>query len=167
MTDAVTIRRLTGTGDLDAVVSLYDRAADYVQLEQGAVASRDLAAEFFADAPPGGDPAENEKLGLFRGNELVGIADLAFGWPEARDAYLGTMILAAGARGLGFGTLFLREVERLARARHAPRLLLAVLEENPRGRAFWQREGFRIVKTFPPAEIGTRLHVRHRMEKRL
>lgn len=30
-----------------------------------------------------------------------------------------------------------------ARAAGAPRLFLAVLDENPRGRAFWLRQGFR------------------------
>lgn len=167
MTDAVTIRALSEGHDLAAVVDLYDRAADYVMLESGPVPSADLAQDFFTDAPPGGDPAEGEKLGLFRDGRLVGIADLAFGWPEPRDAYLGLMILAPEARGAGLGARFLREVERLAKARHAPRLLLAVLDENPRGRAFWEREGFAVVKTFPPAQIGERTHIRHRMEKRL
>ena len=37
----------------------------------------------------------------------------------------------------------MRHVETLARARHARQLYLAVLDTNPRGRAFWLREGFR------------------------
>ncbi|MEY4983623.1 MAG: hypothetical protein RIR62_1889 [Pseudomonadota bacterium] len=167
MTEDALIRPLSQDRDLDAVVALYAAAADYVLLESGPLPPSDLAQEFFTDAPPGGDPAEGEKLGLFRGGELVGIADLAFGWPEARDAYLGLMILAPDARGAGLGTRFLHEVERRAKARHAPRLLLAVLDANPRGRTFWERHGFAVVMTFPPAPIGERVHVRHRMEKRL
>ena len=53
----------------------------------------------------------------------------------------------------------------MARARHAPRLLLAVLDANPRGLAFWQREGFTEVLRGPPAQMGQRTHVRIRMER--
>lgn len=167
MSAGVTIRPLSRERDAAAVTDLYLRAADYVLLEGGTPPTAAMTQDFFDDAPPGGDPSEGAKLGLFDGERLVGIADLAFGWPEPRDAYLGTMILAPEARGRGLGTTFLRAVEAEARARHAPRLLLAVLEDNPRGRAFWEREGFRVVRTFPPARMGMRDHVRHRMEKRL
>ena len=161
------IRPLSPATDRDRVADLYARAADYVLLETGTAPTPAMADDFFADVPPGGDPAESAKLGLFDGEALVGVADLAFGWPEPRDAYLGTMILAPAARGRGLGPVFLRAVEAEARARHAPRLLLAVLDDNPRARAFWERHGFRVVKTFPPATIGARTHSRHRMEKRL
>lgn len=164
MTD---IRPLDPVDDRDAVTALYRAAADYVLLETGAAPEDRLAEEFFTDAPPGGDPADGLKLGLFDGGTLAGIADVAFGWPEPRDAYLGLMILAPHARCRGLGTAFLRHVEAAARARHAPRLLLAVLDANPRGMAFWQREGFAVVKTFPPVRIGSRDHIRHRMSKRL
>lgn len=161
------IRALSPTRDRDLVADLYARAADYVLLEGGVPPTPGMADDFFADAPPGGDPAEGAKLGLFDGDRLMGVADLAFGWPEPRDAYLGTMILAPEARGRGLGPVFLQAVEAEARARHAPRLLLAVLDENPRARAFWERQGFRVVKSYPPATIGQRSHIRHRMEKRL
>jgi hypothetical protein len=42
-----------------------------------------------------------------------------------------------------------------------------LLDANPRGRAFWAREGFVQVLTSPPAQMGQRLHVRHRMERQL
>lgn len=161
------IRPLSPATDRDLVAGLYARATDYVMLEGGTPPTPAMADDFFADAPPGGDPAEGAKLGLFDGDALVGLADLAFGWPEARDAYLGTMILAPEARGRGLGVVFLKAVEDQARARHAPRLMLAVLDENPRARTFWERHGFRVIKSFPPAMIGERSHIRHRMEKRL
>jgi hypothetical protein len=45
--------------------------------------------------------------------------------------------------------------------------LLAVLAANPRGMAFWQREGFTEVLRGPPTQMGRRTHVRIRMERRL
>ena len=77
------------------------------------------------------------------------------------------MMLGEEARRRGLGRVFLRHVEDAARNRGATRLLLAVLEANPRGRAFWEREGFGSPKTYPPAPVFDRTHVRIRMEKAL
>lgn len=161
------IRALDPQTDASAVLDLYARAADYLDLESGRPPSPELVAEYFSDAPPKGDPATSLKLGLFEGGRLIGLADLAFGYPEPRDAYIGLLILAAEARGSGRGTRLLRYLEEAARARGATRLLLAVLEANPRARAFWEREGFGSPKAFPPVTIGTRSHVRIRLEKPL
>ncbi len=95
------IRPLSPETDRAAVRALYDRAADYIDLETGLVPDDALVEEFFTDAPPGGDPAAGLKLGLFSGPRLDAIADLAFGWPEPDDAYLGLLLIAADRRGRG------------------------------------------------------------------
>ena len=170
MPETAIIRPLLARTHAEAVLTFYRRAADYVQLETGALPDMDLVEEFFADVPPGGDPARSLKLGLFLPQlpgegpqSLVGIADLGFGYPEARDAYLGLLLLAPEARGQHWGQRFLRHLRREAELRGARRLVLAVLADNPRGRAFWEREGFRIELTTPPMKMGRLLHVRHRM----
>ncbi|WP_210527034.1 GNAT family N-acetyltransferase [Rubellimicrobium arenae] len=161
------IRSLDRTTDAEAVLDLYRRATDFLLLESGRVPDAALVEEYFAEAPPDGDPATSLKLGLFQGPQLLGLADLAFGYPTARDAYLGLMLLAQDARGRGLGREFLRHTEEAARQRGATRLLLAVLEANPRGRAFWEREGFGSPKVFPARQIGTRTHVLIRLERPL
>ncbi len=161
------IRPLDPVADANAVLDLYRRAADYVAFESGREVGMDLVEEFFTDAPPGGDPATSLKLGFFEAGRLLGIVDLAFGYPEERDAYVGLLLLAGEARGRGVGRRFLRHLEEEARRRGARRLLLAVLEGNARGRAFWERERFGSPLTYPPARIGERTHVRIRLEKPL
>ncbi len=136
------IRTLDPDRDSGALLDLYRRAADYLDLESGSQPSPQVVADYFRDAPPGGDPSKSLKLGLFEEERLLGAADLAFGYPEPRDAYLGLLMLARDARGQGVGPLFLRHVEEAARVRGATRLLLAVFEANPKARAFWEREGF-------------------------
>ena len=76
-------------------------------------------------------------------HRLSGVAEVSYGFPESSDAYLGLMLLGPWAQGGGHGRTFLAHAESLARKRHATRLYLAVLDVNPRGRAFWEREGFR------------------------
>jgi GNAT superfamily N-acetyltransferase len=82
-------------------------------------------------------------------------------------ATIGLLLIAADRRGHGLGHLFVDHIVDVARARHAPRLFIAVLEANPKARAFWTREGFAQVLTLPPTQMGQRLHIRHRMERRL
>ena len=161
------IRPLDPVADAGAVLDLYGRATDYVNLESGRTPDAAMVEQYFSDAPPGGDPATSLKLGLFEGGRQMGLVDLAFGYPRASDAYLGLMLLAREARGRGLGRSFLRHAERAARERGATRLLLAVLEANPRARAFWESEGFAFPRVFPPARIGERTHVRVRLHKRL
>ena len=124
------------------VAQFYREAPDYWILAEGRVDAERQAQDFFTDAPPNCDPAQSDRLGLFVNQRLSGVAEVSYGFPEPNDAYLGLMILGPWAQGVGHGRSFLAHVETLARKRHAARLYLAVLDINPRGRAFWEREGF-------------------------
>lgn len=137
------IRDLSPDADLAAVTALQSEAADYWLLAEGACDPVQQAHEFFTDCPPGCDPSQSRRLGFFVQDQLVGLAELSFGFPEPQDAYLGLMILAPRVRNQGFGPPFLAHVEGLARLALAPNLYLAVLEANPRGRAFWEKMGFK------------------------
>ncbi|MCU0829373.1 MAG: GNAT family N-acetyltransferase [Tabrizicola sp.] len=124
------------------VAQFYREAPDYWLLAEGRCDPEAQAQDFFTDAPPNCDPAQSDRLGLFLNQRLSGVAELSYGFPEQNDAYLGLMILGPWAQGAGHGRAFLAHVGALARKRHAARLYLAVLDANPRGRAFWEREGF-------------------------
>lgn len=159
------IRPLDPSADLPLVEEFYTRAADYWLLADRRAPDRQKAQEFFTDCPPSCDPAASHRLGLFVDGALMGLAELSFGWPAAGDAYLGLQILAPEARGRGLGRVLLAEVEARARAAGSPCLYLAVLEANPKGRAFWEREGFEATGVSrDDADTGHRIH---RLAKRL
>lgn len=158
------IRELAAT-EAPLVAAFYRDAPDYWLLAEGRVEPDRQAAEFFTDAPPNSDPAHSLRLGLFLEGRLSGVAEVSYGFPAPQDAYLGLMLLGPWAQGAGHGHRFLVHAEALARNRGAPRLYLAVLEANPRGRAFWLREGFRAT-----GHSGTNAatgHVLHRLVKDL
>lgn len=156
--------RALDPGDTRLVADFYRAAPDYWLLAEGACDPDRQAAELFTDVPPSCDPEASHRLGLFLpggasgtsssprregiGAEgsppqrLSGVAELSFGFPDPQDAYLGLMLLGPWAQGMGHGRAMLAEIKRLARAQGSPRLYLAVLEANVRGRAFWEREGF-------------------------
>jgi len=124
------------------IAQFYREAPDYWLLAEGRCDPQAQAQDFFTDAPPNCDPKDSDRLGLFVAQRLSGVAELSYGFPDPSDAYLGLMLLGPWAQGKGHGRSFLAHVEALARKRHAARLFLAVLDVNPRGRAFWEREGF-------------------------
>ena len=134
------IRRLDPVTDRPAVAALLTQAQDYYHLWLGHAPGEAEVEDVFNHGPPGFDLARTQWLGLYLNGRLSGLAELSFGFPGPDDAYLGLMILAPEARGAGHGAQFLAHVEALARP--CPNLYLGVLEANPRGRAFWQRQGF-------------------------
>ncbi len=157
------IRALHPETDLPAVTDFLAEAADYWIMAEGAAPGPDAARDFFADTPPGCNPADSHHLGLFHDERLSGLAELSFGFPEPGDAYLGLMILAPRLRGHGLGPVLLAHVETLARRTGAPRLYLGVLQANTRGRAFWDRNGF--APTGISRDDGR--HITHRLVKPL
>lgn len=161
------IRPLDPQSDTETLRGFFEAAADYIALERGAAPGPELIAEFFTDAPPGCDPAASARLGMIAEGRLLGVAEMGFGYPLPGDAYLGLMLLAPGARGAGHGRQFLRHLEALARDRGKDRMALAVLEVNPRARAFWEREGFTLDLANREVTLGGVKQIAHRLVKAL
>lgn len=149
------------------VEAFFDAVTDYILIERDTPPGPEVTDEFFTDAPPGCDPASSLRLGLFHGDQLTAIAEVGFGYPEPDDAYLGLLIVVPDHRGTGAGADLLRHVEAEARARGCKALFLAVLEANPRGRAFWEREGFTTLLTDRPVTLGQKTQMARRMAKPL
>jgi hypothetical protein len=77
------IRDLNDPDDRLALHDFYDRAQDYIILETGLVPSDDTIDELFQNAPPGGDPAECIRLGLFDDQGVIqGVSEQSFGYPN-------------------------------------------------------------------------------------
>ncbi|MEQ1952937.1 GNAT family N-acetyltransferase [Mesorhizobium sp. CN2-181] len=163
---AMQVRELSADGDRDCVRAFYDRVSDYVRMESGREPDDGVVRDFFSDCPPGKDPAKSLKLGLAGDDgRLAGLADMAFGYPRASDAYIGLLLIDCACRGRGLGHSFLGWLTDTACAAGSDRMLVAVLAENTRGRAFWEREGFSLERSFPAAMIGDKMHVRHRLQR--
>lgn len=162
-----TIRNLDVVSDLSKVEAFYAAAPDYWEAAEGSPPGFEKAKEFFEDIPPNSDPKQVHRLGLFSREQLSGIADLFFGFPERGDAYIGLMMLGPWARNQGTGKSFLSHVEGLARTGGAKNLYLAVMTINPKGRAFWEREGFTATGLSGVSVVGNSQQELHRLVKPL
>jgi ribosomal protein S18 acetylase RimI-like enzyme len=162
------IRALTPETDTAALRDLFARAADYVMLETGQPPGDSQITGFFTGAPPGIDPATSLRLGMFLpGGQLVAIADLAFGYPNPDDAYIGLLLIDPNHRGKRLGQQMLGHVFASASTRKARRILIAVLEDNPKAQRFWQKMGFVEDLRGPPTQMGSKTHVQIRMTMQL
>jgi GNAT superfamily N-acetyltransferase len=165
MTKELQFRRLDRVADASLVLGFMERASDYVVLEFGAPPDAARVDGFFTDCVPGGDLAVAVKQGAFLEGRLVAICDMGFGYPEAGDAYLGLLMLDPAVRGQGLGQRCFAHLRQIAADRGAVRLLVAVLDANPRGRAFWEAMGFTSEKRFAAAEDDPLGHVRWRLTR--
>ena len=156
------IARVTKGADSAALAAFFERAADYVTLETGNPPDSTTVADFFGDAPPECPPDGLVHMGLFDGDAIIGVLAMSFGYPQAEDNYIGYLVLAQPARGYGRGAAALAHASMIAQARGATRQLVAVLESNPKARAFWEREGFILEQSFPDSGDG---HIRHRLTR--
>jgi len=159
------LRKLQAEKDGQAVARLFLASAEFVQMTEGVAPGVAQVAGFFKGLPPGGDISQSVKVGLFEGAALLGVADMAFGYPEPGDGYIGLMLFAPQVRGQGLGKALLALLEEEARARHAERLYVGVIGANTRGRAFWLREGFVPVRRLGPIKVGAKAHMIDRMVK--
>lgn len=161
------IRRLDAASDLNRVADFYSETSDYWELVEGTTARLEKAEEFFKDAPPNRSSEEGFRLGVFLDGRLSGIADMFLDYPEPREAYIGLMVLGAWSRNKGIGRRFLNHLEELARAGKAARLYVGVMTINPRGRAFWEREGFSPTGRSTMYTVGGIRREMHRLVKHL
>ena len=159
------IRPLDPVSDRTLVDGFFAGSADCIRLERGEDPGPAVTDEFFNDTPPGCDARANLRVGLLAGEQLMALADLAFGYPTPKDAYIGLMMVDPAARGSGAGVLMLRHLEQTARDRGFTGLYLGVLEANPRGRAFWEREGFTLALANRPITLGGITQMAHRLGK--
>lgn len=162
------IRPVHSTTDDAIVTDLFRRAADYVLLESGLAPDASQTHDFFTGAPPGIDPKTSLRLGLFlQDNHLLAIAEVAFGFPNTDDAYIGLLLIDPTHRGKRLGQQLLDHIFNAAKTRQATRILIAVLEENVKGHRFWSKMGFTEETRGPPKQIGLKSHVQIRMARPL
>ncbi|MGO4914119.1 GNAT family N-acetyltransferase [Pseudogemmobacter sp. W21_MBD1_M6] len=165
LSDGWILEPLTYACDADRVLSLALRASDYIQLETGALPDAEWVKAEFASTPPALGPKGLLHLGISRPNgHLGGIVFVARGYETAQEWYLGLVMLDPADRGKGLGRNALDAIVQMATDAGATSLKVAALKDNPKGRKFWEREGFSLVRQVPPKPGGDG-HMRHVMQR--
>ncbi len=160
MAETPPMRPLDAPRDLDAVLAALRAAEDYALLESGETPDRAAAAAYFDDGPPDHPADLLLKYGVPGRQGLDALIHIARDYPETGIWYIGLLILIPTARGQGLGTRIVSHIAAEARVRGAHRLMVCVLDENPRGLKFWQAQGFTEHRALPPRAFGQKMHAR-------
>lgn len=153
--------------DFARVFDLFERGADYVRLESGAEPTPEFVEKQLTDKPPVCGPNDIFLRGLERPDgSLAGIATSIRHFYERGEWYMGLLLLDPVERGSGLGKLAAQKVIDEARADNAPKIRIAVLDANPRGRKFWESLGYTLEKTVPAAQNDDGM-ARHVLVKQL
>jgi len=166
MTPRVHIRPLDPHTERHLAADVYARCADYVSMETGEPPGETHVTEFFEDVPPGRTLDDALKLGIFDDDRAaIGLIDIFRGYRKPGDWYIGLLMIDPAVRGQGIGRWVLEWIAGAARADGATRLLLCVLEENGRARAFWEKQGFTLHRVTPPWTSGRKTHIRFELQR--
>ena len=156
-----------GEADRAELIDLFVACEEYVRSSEGRAPGSAQVEDLLCELPPGRTHADKHVLGIRASDRrLVGVLDVVRDYPGPGEWYLGLLLLLPGERGSGLGERAYRAVEAWARRRGAVAMRLAVLEQNPRARRFWERLGFS-VESSRTVRHGERESVAIRMVRRL
>lgn len=161
---ALRVERLTPLS-LPRVISFYEQVPEYLALEEEPPTPTEAAVDLLDVAPPGIPHEQKFVLGILNEDGLIGLLDVVQGYPSTTCYYVGLLVLLAEQRGHGLGELVLEALERWVTERGGQEMKLAVLLNNPKGLAFWRRNGFEL-EGEPVQRLDMPGRV-HRLHKRL
>ncbi len=123
------------------IQACFEGAPDYFARTEGGAPGPDAAVDLLADAEV--DSSRRVYVLVPRaGGPAVGVLDLHLDYPEPATAHVGLLLIREACQGLGYGTETTAAMEEaLARAGYRS-LRLAVGDENPGAKLFWERLGF-------------------------
>ena len=127
--------------DAEALQACLDGAPDYFERLQGCHAEPD-AAERLLDEAEADAARQILLLRLRRTGAAAGLLDLDLARGGAGTAHVVLLLLREAYQSLGLGAELVRAAEERLRAKGLALVTLAVCDENPGAREFWERMGY-------------------------
>jgi len=132
---------LASPADAPRLQRLFERCSDYFELHEGCPPPADTGEYELAFVPPAGDLVV---LALADDDgALHAMVQLLRDYPQRGLWWIALLVVAPELRGRGVGSALLRQATEMAAAQGGTAIRLAVSVRNPRGRRFWEAEGFR------------------------
>jgi len=155
--DEYTLRYLT-EDEGAAIQQLCERCDDYFDLITGLPPGSAEAQSLFVALPEGSGYEDKALLGVITtpGDRLIGVIDIVRDAPEPGEWWLGALLLDPAHRNHGLGTRLVQAIEVWMAALGAKNVRISVLEQNTRGLAFWQQNGYAEVMREPPHLLGVK-----------
>ncbi|CEO20447.1 GNAT family N-acetyltransferase [Paraclostridium sordellii] len=129
------------------IKKLYDLCSDYHIMSSGKNATDEDVDNIFKYNDK--KTAENSlTLGVYNKFELlIGIVDIFKNYPENDTWMIGLLLLSPEERNKNLGKIIHEEVKNYALSQGANTLRIGVMEENIKGKRFWDSLGYKKVKS--------------------
>ena len=141
--DAGRLRELD-EADLGDLQALFERCADFYELQDEPQPTTTAARDEWDSVPDGTPPDHKHILGLYTPG-LAGIVELVRDWPRAGTWNIGLLLLEPAARRRRAGTQLVAAVDAWAAGAGAATLRISVVPANEPAMAFWRGLSFRPV----------------------
>ncbi len=142
----------------DQLQALFEHCADYALIVEGGAVSPHAAQEAMQETPPGRSLADKYLFGVWhQQNQLVGVLEGMRNYPEESIYWIGLLLLDPAVRGQGLGRRLVQRFGAWAQAQGATALMLGVVADNHPAFAFWQRQGFELVRVSEPRAFGKKM----------
>jgi len=140
----LTLRLLTAErADLDALQRVFEAAPGYFEAVTGGPVGKAEAQSELTSLPPGRSHDDKFVWGLYRGDEMIGCADVLRGYPDRPRAVIGLLLLTEHWQRQGLGRAFARLVEQtIGGWPEIERFRIGVISTNPGALAFWRKLGY-------------------------
>lgn len=135
--------------DIGALQNFYEANPEYNLIVAGQPPHATLAYEDFYELPPAEFPfTKKTMIGLVdQSGALLGVADIVSDLFAAHVWHIGFFMVATKHYGSGLAAKFYHALETWMAGQGARWLRLGVVADNPRGKSFWQRNGYQKVRT--------------------
>ena len=154
--------------DAAILQALYNQCVDFALLTYGCPFSQNAAREEFIDVPEGKTKDDNYLFGLYDSyNRLIGAIASHKHYPNCQTWWIGLMMLTPASRNRGLGKKFYRAFECWVAKQNIAQISLCTVQENTIGLKFWQKMGFKIVRTISTKQFQSKNHKVYVLNKKI
>ncbi len=133
-----------GSADKDRLADLCRRCTAFFELVEGQTGGPSTADEILGPLPSHVTSGTKRVLGVERGPDLVGVAEILDGFPGPDEWQIGLLLILPELRGGGLGTEIWQGIRDLIQGRGGRLVRLIVQKQNPAARRFWEKNGFSV-----------------------
>jgi GNAT superfamily N-acetyltransferase len=157
------------SADLAEFQRFYDANPEYFRIVMGEDPQPNAARQTFEGVPPDDMPFTRKWMMAFRDEQgaIAGIADVIEDLIADDVWHVGLFIVATKLQGSGAARLMYDALEAWMRAGGARWSRLGVVAGNARAERFWERTGYRDVRTRESVRMGERVNTLRVMMKPL
>lgn len=157
MSELITFTKLTGKPEeMEALAAVLNSVPDYTRRCRGEEQGPMAPSELLEKLPEGFDPELKTVFGIYFNHRMVGCLDVLRGFPDAKTALIGVLLISEDVQGAGLGSEAFKEIEKEIRTWEGiEKIRIGILRSNDFVQNFWRKMGFRKMGETQPYESGS------------